>query len=424
MLLRRALHVVPIVAFVACGTGSDPDADGSLDAAADTAVADARDSAPPRDTAVEDSGPPDAGPDDPGWVPWVTLHDDCVIERATHPERIGAGPPWEPCEEHPTGCLRAENGGHEPAWFDGTHGYFAQRSIDVPRSTTQHRLVLVRTDGRVIAAWREPPLIPLIERNRLCRIRLGGGDGYVAPVAIWFNGDDRSESLDWVFHIALEDLDEPPVEPFTVVSPGQTPQEIHTSEELVVYWTGPTVFGIATDDGRQRLLNAGLSGIPQNVTVIGDHVWWEDWAARVQIAHATVDTPAEIFYGVAPGDTKGFQTDGVELMWMEGYDRQPDGRYDRLELHAAPYTEDPAALDERYVRDMAARTKAVGGGGWYTIRLTEPDRLHIANTADGTLRVWPHGTVYPPLYVTENEILMNTAGFVRLDPNVLPIVEE
>lgn len=169
-------------------------------------------------------------------------------------------------------------------------------------------------------------------------------------------------------------------------------------------------------------LDRGTVGLPQNVDVVGEHVLWEDWADLVRLAHADPTTTASLFRRVDPGDLKGFRTDGVEMVWMEGYDRQPDGAYARLELWASPYARDPSALAPHLVRTMGQRGVPIYGDGWYLMLRSDPRRLEIVDTADGSLREWAQATEH---YASENELLLSArGGLVRLDPHALPIVEE
>lgn len=416
MLLRGAL-----VAWLAVACSAPPQPDAGRDAG-DAGPRDAgRDGgARPRDAGPD--GGRDAGPSDPGWVTLATLAPDCVVERATRPEALPA-PRFAPCEEQPEECLRSvpgTGGGTKPAWFDGERGYFT-----LPYRDERDRPVLVveRTDGPPIAGWRTPPRREMLERNRLCRVWWGVGEGYAAIVASFSTSVDPTQDVTWVYHAPLDEI-ATVTEPLTIIAPGIFAQRIEVSAEVMALWTGPSVWGIGAD-GRQTVLDREMPGIPQNVTVVGGHVLWEDWADLVRVAHARMDEPASFFRRADPGDIKEMHSDGVELMWLEGYDRQPDGRYARLELWASPYAADPAALAPRLVRAMEERNRGAYGGGWYVMERGSPYRIEIVRTSDGTRREWmaPTGGSVLPVYVSDHEIMVEAGGLVRFDPHLLPVVE-
>lgn len=420
MLLRRTW--LTLVFVVACSGHDQGDAghDAGTDAGVDASTRDAGHDSGPRDSGADAA--PDGGPDDPEWVLLTMLGDDCPLERALHPERVVPAPDWIPCEWQPVGCLRSSAGGGNPAYFDGVRGYFDIRTSDSRGNVIE---ALGRTDGPPIAAWRTPPIRELLDRHHNCDVRPGMGDGYAAIVAGYFDGQDATRSMDRIYYAPIDEIGAA-TDPIVELSTDIAPQTIAVSSEIIAMWTGGSVFAV-TPDGRRAILNRDLSGIPQNVAVVGSDVYWEDWADLVRIAHATMDTPATIFHGVDPGDTKGFHTDGVEHAWLEGYDRQPDGHYARLELWAAPYTADASALNSRFVHTMDVRSSTAQGGGWYVMLLGSPWRYRIIRTSDGTSREWtpPDGYTVnaPPLYVSDREILA-LAGWhlVRLDPHSLPVV--
>lgn len=427
MLLKRAWPILLLSA--ACTTSAEPD--GGVDAALDGGV-----DAGPRDAGrdarpVPDGGPDagrDGGPRDAMWVPLARLPDGCTIERALRPEVLFT-PRWEPCAEQPEGCLREIRGlgparGYtDTGWFDGERGYFEVVGGGA------HSMIAV-TDGSAVAAWKVPNQRDLLERNIACSVRLGLGDGYAAVLAHYFNGDDPSRNVDWVFHAPIDEIGSV-TEPIAVMSgpilAAGSAQRMAVSSELIGMWFGAGIW-LVTSAGRQGGVLTAESGIPQNISVVGSHALWEDWGSRVRVAHGSIDEPATIFRRADPGDIKAFRTDGVELTWLEGYDRQPDGHYARLELWAAPYVRDPADLEPRFVRSMEVRSAANYGGGWYVMRRERPAHYEVVDTSDGSLREWtPTGAGIaagpPPLYVSDREILFNYGGLVRIDPHTLPIVE-
>ncbi|MBX3268698.1 MAG: hypothetical protein KF729_00470 [Sandaracinaceae bacterium] len=398
------------VLLATCDGPSAPDAgeDAGHDAGRD-AGSDAGHDAGPRD-AGHDAGH-DAGPSDPGWAPWVTL-EACTFERAERPEAV-LRVDWEPCDLVPS-CLRPIQRGLNTSrgWFDGGEGFFQVTSIDDSRRAT---LALVAVSGRTLAAWRY-----FLRRGEdVCLFDLGVGDGTIAIVPGYFDGTLSGRSIEHVFHGPLAALDEM-VAPVAIVSPGVQPQTVAVSADVIAFWTGAWAVAVDPATGRVVYLNEPLEGIPQNVTVVGPHVLWEDWADLVRVAHADLGTAASLFHRADPGDVKGFGTDGVDLAWFEGYDRQPDGHYARLELWTAPYTRDPAALAPRRVRDMDLRGGSMYGGGWYLVRRGASAGYDIVDVRDGSLRRLESGGSTLPLYVSEREIMF---GSMRFDPHELPVAD-
>ena len=319
MLLRRASLLVLLVACdgpAPLDAGRDAGVDGGTDAG--------RDAGRLRVDAGVDSGH-DAGPTDPGWEPWATLDEaDCTIERARYPERLGALL-WEPCAEQPEGCLRAvpgSGGSVVPPWFGTGPVYSRGAQID-----ERGRLIykIGRIDGPPLAAWRSPPVEELLRRDRVCLVGIGLGEGYASVTAIFAKGDDGSEDVDWVFHAPIDAIGAAD-EPLAIVSPGVGAQRFYVSADLVAMWTGGFVHVVNADGRFRRNVSLGLSGIPQHGWVVGPHFLWYDWRNPVRIAHAGFEDAAAIFYGADPGDIKDFHTDGVEMAWLQGYDRPPGGR--------------------------------------------------------------------------------------------------
>lgn len=172
-----------------------------------------------------------------------------------------------------------------------------------------------------------------------------------------------------------------------------------------------------------------LQTLAQSVAVVGSDVLWEDWADLVRVAHGAPGRPGSLYHRADPADIKGFHTDGVDLAWVQGYDRQPDSSYARLELWTAPYAADPATLEPRFVRLMGSfRRRAAAGGGWYVVMEPEPWRIEAIRLSDGTRRRWvssiPGALSYPPIYVSDHEILLQDPDLIRLDPHLLRLVDE
>ncbi len=406
MLLRRGW---PLCALLAC-SGPGPE-DGGADASLDAGRDGGRDAGY---DAGRDAGY-DAGPNDPGWQPWVTL-EACSYERASNPEGV-LRVDWAPCPEHLglDDCTAPTRAGLLASfgWFDAGTGYY-RVTENGPGNLTMR--ILLSVDGRTLAAWR------YVRRydNAACALDMGIGDGHVAIVPGYFDGDDASRHVEQVFYGPIDQLNELDA-PVATISPGVQPQHVAVSSEVVAFWTGYWAIGVDPVTGDSTRLNEALPGTPQNVQVVGARVFWEDWADLVRIAVGDMSTPASILHRADPGDVKQFHTDGVTLTWLEGFDRRPDGIYDRLELWAAPYTDDAAALAPRMVRRMELHNSAAYGGGWYVVRRSDPRGYEIIDVRDGTRRWWLAPVSQEPLYVSENEILAQ--GLIRFDPHELPIAD-
>jgi len=417
VLLKRSPWIA--LAVIACSGPGDADGGAGIDSGL---VMDAgHDSGMDAGT---DAGGGDSGPDDPGWEPWIELADDCVVERATNPEATIPPWRWQACSDPADSCWEAPGGGGKTGWFDGEIGYLVSGVIHSGGSAWVQRAI-TRTLGPTLAAWRFPSPATLVPENRSCQVSLAVGDGHAALIIEYVDFDDSRRSRQMFYFGSLSEI-AAVEEPILELESPIAPQEIAVTSELIAVWTGGAVVAIDPAGGGTRRMNEPLSGIPQNLSLVGSHVLWEDWADVVRIAHGDPITAGSLFHQADPGDIKGFQTDGERFAWFQGYDRQPDRSYDRLELWTAPYVRDPATLEPRMVREMEARNASAYGGGWYVVVRSDPRRLDIVNVEDGTLRQWiPAGGVStPPLYVSENEILAQSGNLVRFDPHALPVVAE
>jgi len=420
VLLKRSAWVV-LAALACSGPGGE---DGGTDSGVDAgpAATDAGVDAGSADGGG-DSGLRDGGVDDPLWEPWLELASDCVVERAQNPSATIPPRAWAPCSDGLDGCSQALGTGAR-AWFDGEVGFLASGNI-ISASSRHVLRTITRTSGPTLAAWRLPDPRDLIPNDRTCLLWLGLGDGHAVLIADYVDGRDPSRSRSILFFAPLEAIGSID-DPLTDLPDGLLPQRISVSREVIAIWTGSAIHAIDPMSGRIERLDGELPGLPQSLTVVGSHVLWEDWADLVRVAHADLMTTGSLFHRADPGDIKGFRTDGRDFAWFQGYDRQPDRSYARLELWTAPYVRDPATLEPRMVRLMEERGQSAYGGGWYVVLRGDPRRLDIVNIEDGTLRQWiPEGGVStPPLYVSEHEILAQSGNLVRFDPHALPVVEE
>lgn len=434
MLLRGGLILGLGALAVGCPSPAPTDAgvDAGHDAGRDAGVDSGTDAGT---HAPEDAGADagvDGGPRDPGWVLLPGLPEACPIERAEHPERL-LSIDWEPCPGHPPGCLREVGRGvvTQPrvGWHDGDHGYFFAIVGEAPRA-----VVLVRTDGVALAAWRDPPINP--DDSLVCAVHpTAVGDGYAAVVARSLDFDSPSTSREVVYWALIDEIGDAPA--LGVIELGlNRGQWADVSRDIVAVEEQPggVVVAMGLDGQMEVLFSDEVQGIPQHARVVGEHVFWEDWADLTRIAHATLGNEATILHRADPGDIKHFHADEDGMAWIQGYDRPPGPmqEYARIELWAAPLAYDAATLEPRLVATLPQRGLSAYGGGWYVMYVGSPKRLMVIRVEDGTQREWippePYGVGHPPLYVSDHEMLVasgdGTRGFLlRIDPHTLPLVE-
>jgi hypothetical protein len=423
----------------ACGDGPPDGADGGReagpeDAASRDAPADARqraDAGTPRDAgrgsrpdAAADASPPvDAGP--AGWTPLEGIPEGCRIERATNPGAVFTSR-WEPCDHGLEGCQKiiknmavTGNGA-----FDGDRAlFYLGRNID-----SRRLIVLAQSEGPALGAWLGPRGIDLPE-DGLCQLGAPTVSSDGAAFVIRTGASLRPDWRNTVFHGApdvIGSLDTP----VGVLTPeligGGTPQRMDVSATTVASEVQSGVF-IAQDGA---LVRRELDALPQSARVVGDHVLWEEWGRRVRVVHGTIDQEASVFYEI-DGDVKGFDTDGVDMAWVQGYDRQPDGSYERVELWTAPYVRDPADIEPRMVRSLPTRiTLATVGGGYWGHWLYANDEwtLNLYRLSDGRKRQWVFppddspGSQRPPA-ISEDEVLVPGVQLRRVQMSAIPFVD-
>lgn len=428
-----------VVLACACDAPSEPDA-GPRDAqprdAGDATTE--RDGGPALDAGRDggrDAGSRDGGPEDPGWEPLPGWDGDCTILHARHPERI-PGLTWRACVRDGVEVPNCVHSGYDTAYYSGplhayddggTRYFFLRAGVDV-----HHLDRIVRDDGVTVAAWLTPA-------TGACGIEdeVAISDGEVVFSAFYFNWMDWTENRTEIF-IAPVDAASSVEEPFVAIEPERirlrSVEWLRLTPELLVYTYSPDgqTFAVSRADGTSVDVTEVLREVPQNLHVVDDHVLWVAWGSPTRLAHALFPGPSDYFRDVSPGDTKGFGTDGVDMAWLEGYDRQPGGRYARLELWTAPYTADMSTFAPRKVRDFPIRAGSRMGGGWFAIRLIDdgPQRVEVFSLRDGHRRVFVSPTGYvieEPFYVTEDELAYNggrSGGIVRVQIADIPIVDE
>jgi hypothetical protein len=295
-------------------------------------------------------------------------------------------------------------------------------------------VVIASTDGLAVAAWRGPR----VADEGVCIVgETAIGDGYAAVFLETAFGSFPTRSF--LLHAPVDDIGSV-TEPIAVVDEsvlrGESAfQNAAVSRSTVAVELQPPGVVYVFEGGAQRQLGgigSDVEGIPQNVRVVGRTVFWEDWGARVSPAFGGMTQDAAYLRQVE-GDIKSFNATSEGFAWLEGYDRQPDGSYNRVELWTAPFTDDPASLAPRLVRELPYRANgAPFGGGILAIRKTDPHRIDLYDVADGRLRRYlpPAELIltHHPVYVTESEMLLTeaigtTPSLYRIDITTLPYIE-
>ena len=421
MFLKHAQGVL-LALSLGCSQPIALDAGGIRDAGQDGGRDGGRDAAQP-DAMVDAAG--DGGIDPPeGWVPLPGLPEYCRVERAVQPELVVPPSTWEPCPEQPDGCRRARVRWlpTDQGWYDQAtgHGYVVAYGND---------MAIVDLDRGGIAAWRAPPFVT--GDPGVCGVQpVAMGEGFAA-VYVWYRSA-RAEHLnmDRVYHARLEEIGDA-TEPMTVISPGlvSTPQALAVTRTHVFAEMQPVAVVLGFTEGRWGPVwsEAVDGGIPQRVRAVGDVAYWLHFAGAPRIAYGTLDRPAAFLRDARPDRIRGFETDGVDLTWVEIGDSPPS-----LELWTAPVVSDAADLRPRLVRDVVGVQFIGVGGGWHVLMKADPERLELTELATGRTKTWlaPDGyritaTGDNPNYVTATEIVFDAftpdgAFWLRVDPRTIP----
>jgi hypothetical protein len=170
-------------------------------------------------------------------------------------------------------------------------------------------------------------------------------------------------------------------------------------------------------------------GTLQAPHLVGDRIFFELWADHIRVWTATLEEPATVLIDATPGEVRYFRTDGRTMAWLQGYDYDWDAlRFARLELWTSPHATRAEELMPRRVRTtFRGLVPTVVGDHWLASQGDGPT-MDVYDLRDGSRRNWtpPDGgnVADPPLYATEDEILVTTTvGTFRIDPNTLPVVE-
>lgn len=246
--------------------------------------------------------------------------------------------------------------------------------------------------------------------------RVAFGQGHVAFPVVMVDFDRGYEET-WVFHGSVDEPEElaEPVLRFgdeDLPGLGNVLQLSFASATTAAFQVQPLGEMWIVEDGvlaRRANRGSAAPGSPQGPQLVGRHLMWMEWEAKVRLAHATFDSPSEIFLDVPDADAI-FATDGVDLAWLQGYGwSDVTSTYERVELWAAPHTTNPAELEPRRVLEdyaMGDIRGVVGAHRWVSI--SGESELEVVDLRDGTrttIALPPeHVLAAPPSWVTEGEI--------------------
>ncbi|MCA9614800.1 MAG: hypothetical protein KC586_18715 [Myxococcales bacterium] len=413
MLLRTA---VLVVLLVGC-SGSNGPKDSGIDATVDSGIDAPLDATLDAGRDAGRDGGRDAGPLDPDWVGLPGILDGCQIERAVAPETL-ARLEWTSCGE---GCQRlvpdarwawgavADAGGHSEG---RTMLLLAGRERREPDGPTVLLLFDVDSSTPLVAMRHQET-----EDRVVCAVNvMAFGQGHVAFPVIMVDFERGYEET-WVFHGSVDEPEEL-VEPVLRIGNDELPglgnllQRSFASATTAAFQVQPLGEMWIVEGGvlaRRANRGSAAPGSPQGPQLVGRHLMWMEWEAKVRLAHATFDSPSEIFLDVPDADTL-FATDGADLAWLQGYGWDEVAMaYARTEVWTAPYTTEPDALVPRRVRTdypVLSRRGVVGGGRWVAIDGESVLGLVELSTGRVSRIELPAGMVFsdPPTWVTATEI--------------------
>lgn len=367
------------------------------------------------DTAADTSL--DAGPiGEAGWVPMPGYPEGCSIERATRPEVLFE-PLWLSCG---AGCQylapepRFQRTFDTVGWHDGTQWWF----VVIQSSDAQHReVIFAPDDGLAIAAWRGPgPRHPGV-----CQIGPTALADNAAAFGVRVLGEGLPDQFR-LYHASLDDIGHVTA-PVAIRDPSmgvgsRGVQDLSVSRTTVAAEVQPAGVVIVFEGGASRILGglaSAVPGNPQHVRVVGRTVWWEEWSYPISLVTGSLAQEATYFRRTVPDDVLVLGVDDGQMAWLEGYGWvAPTLPHERTELWTAAYTDDPAALAPRLLREVDSWGPAVLGGGVYAFYTSDVGganvRIELYDIADGRRRVFRSpegvGVADRPLAITADEMLL------------------
>jgi hypothetical protein len=435
---RTRLGAVALAALSStCCDGAGVPYDAGLDASLDAGRDATRPDAPSADVARDAT--PDVGrdapfPGDPQFValpiPGVEDPADEVL-RARHPERFPIEG-WYSCVGSVPSC-RQQRGprprvvrvfrtslGLWAAFFGGgpEQSYDGIGPIEGPLAGLWQRPLRPAGLGGVSLGVHEPCASQGTAAFAL-DVSLGGSHEewfYAAPLAEIGQAEDPL----WRVDMAVEGRGAQHLQ----VDDGYLLADIQPDRSQYLFRFG--------EDGFQVIDRRTVPGIPENVTLLGGHVIWEAWASldETRLVSGGWDRAERALVDVDPGDVKGFASDGVDLAWLQLYDRDLDTLdYARRELWTARYHPDATPFEPRLVDpDFPTRSTITNvGGGWFVIvngPVDRPGHVELRPLHGGPVLRFdtPDGaTINEVLYVdAENLIVRSGATRYWVDPRELP----
>ncbi len=330
-----------------------------------------------RDSGLSDAGYRDVGVwgsgscptyhrGDGGFVRFGFLPDGCDVYRANAPEEVFGRLCWNPCRDGRAGCqelvapagaeLTLDN--YASGSHDGTRGY-AYFIVWLDRNNFR---VLARTDGQVLAVWRDQ----FAFEPSVCR-----GSARLGPTHAAFILRDGTLSNFPILYAPIGELGTHDT-PLTTLGPAQTGGE--TSDDdfgsvsaryLAIEQGAGTITRTSIDGATDIIARGTIEGAPGFPYVVGSEVLFTQEGStgreRILVAHA--DASTEVMRELPGADVKLVGADEREMVWLELSQAIPFAPYAfaRMELWRAPFTADPSALRPARVARLPETTPQSSG---------------------------------------------------------------
>ncbi len=339
--------------------------------------------------------------DEENWLRLEGLPDNCVIERAVHPEDL-PGPGWRACPDT-RNCERLdlrEDDSYEarrarPWWYEAeeTPYYGIDYGYD-----SKHAFfgIFRKDDNKAVAAWRGPT--PLNSFCTVTNIIVKEGLAAMAVATI----DENGKGLAALFRGSLEEIGKTAT-PFTAlqgayVDGANHVSEIALSEEILV--THHAVGGqlLVFRDGQTKEVARIDGGIVQRPAVEGEDIFWESWGERVQLHRGSFDGPTEVLRAGSGFDVRGLAVSSTDIAWFEAAGERPS--YSRVELWTSRYAKKGEPLALRRVTEVAEYSTSTYTENGFFAFPTEDGSLRIFELATGNSLVLtvPEEFAFGPAY--------------------------